>query len=466
MTAQSTTPLLAGAAQVDITPQGPVHLSGDVGRYRPARFIAEPLFARAIVLESAGRRLCLLTLDVTIVTAPWTARIRAAARDQFGLDPDALMVHATQTHSAPSIGHFMVDEDFPPFAPELEWVRGGNDAYSAFAADRAVEAIGQAIAALEPVEIGCGSGIEGRMAHNRRAVMRDGTVSMPGRTWPEPLGPAGIRYIEGPIDPEVGVICLRGKSLRIPTLIANHTCHPVHVFPRQIVSPDWPGALADELRATYGEGCVPIITNGACGNINPWPPFDPDYVEDHRRMGRVLAETVTKVTEGLSFTDHATLDWRVNRVELPLRELSAEELSWATGIIEANPQPPWSDESHTGVDYDWTVAASIYSVELARRRKPFLDYEIQALRIGDAAIVGLPGEPFVEGQLAIKLASPTYPTYIAHCTSHYVGYIPTRDALTRGGHEVNTRFWAKLMPDALDTIIAEAGETLGEVSGG
>ena len=290
-----------------------------------------------------------------------------------------------------------------------------------------------------------------------------------------PLGPTGIRYIEGPMDHEVGVICLRGKSLRVPALIANYTCHPVHVFPRQVISPDWPGALADELRATFGatfratfgatfgESCVPVVTNGACGNINPWPPFDPDYVEDHRRMGRVLAGVVARVTEGLVFTDRATLDWRVRRVELPLRELSPEELSWAESVLGSNPHPNWTDDSHSGVDYDWTVAASMYSVELARRRKPTLDYEIQVLRIGDAAIVGLPGEPFVEGQLAIKLASPAYPTYIAHCTSHYVGYIPTRAALTRGGHEVNTRYWAKLMPDALDMIVAAAGETLREV---
>jgi len=54
---------------------------------------------------------------------------------------------------------------------------------------------------------------------------------------------------------------------------------------------DWPGALADERRAFYGQGCVPLILNGACGNINPWDPFNPDYKEDHYRMGCILAET-------------------------------------------------------------------------------------------------------------------------------------------------------------------------------
>ena len=108
-------------------------------------------------------------------------------------------------------------------------------------------------------------------------------------------------------------------------------------------------------------------------------------------------------------------------------------------------------------------AASILSVHLLKQRSPELDYEIQVFRVGKTAFVGLPGEPFVEGQLQIKMASPTYPTYVAHCVSHYVGYLPTRDASQRGGHEVETRFWAKLEPDALETVVDNAVELLHEV---
>jgi hypothetical protein len=459
----SATGLRAGAAQVDITPQAGVHLAGDVGSYRPAKLVGEPIFAKALVLESGGRKLCLVTLDVTIVTAPYTAMIRQGAADRFGLEPDAVMVHATQTHSAPSLGHFMVDEEFPAFPPEFEWVRGGSDEYSAWAAERAVQALGQALGALEPVQIGAASGIEGRFAHNRRAVGRDGRVGMPGPKWQEPLGPTWIRYIEGPIDPEVGVVCLRGESLRVPALLAHYTCHPVHVFPKPIVSPDWPGALSDELRATHGEGCVPLILNGACGNINPWPPFDPEYVEDHRRMGRALAETVEKVLQTLTFTDEAAVDWRVRHLKIPLRDVPPAELEWARKVLDESPLPAWTDDTRTRVSHDWMAAASIWSVELMRRRDASLDYEVQVLRIGDVAIVGLPGEPFVEGQLQIKLASPTVPTYIAHCTSHYVGYVPTREALPRGGHEASTRFWAKLVPEALDMIVEAATQELTEL---
>lgn len=454
--------LHAGAAQVDITPQAGVHLAGAVGMHRPARLVLDPLYATALVLEAGGRKLCFLALDVTIITEDYTALIRQRAAEETGIEPDALMVHATQTHSAPPLGHFMVDPDFLDLPPELEWIRGGDEAYSDQAAECAVEAICRANDALQPVQIGVASGIEGRFAFNRRAVTRDGTIRMPGG-WEEPLGPTWLRYLEGPIDPELGVLCLRTDSLDIVSVLANYTCHPVHAYPKRAVSSDWPGALVAELRQAYGADCVPIVLNGACGNINPWPPFDPDYVRDHRRMGRALAEVVGKVIETLEFTDRAALDWRVRHLPIPIRELEPEELAWAQAILEEHPEPQWADEERVQVDRDWMAAASVYSVHLMRQRSETLDYEIQVLRVGDTAFVGLPGEPFVELGLAIKLASPTYPTYIAHCTSHYVGYIPFAEALERGGHEAQTRYWAKLVPEAFDMIVAAANELLDKM---
>jgi len=371
------------------------------------------------------------------------------------------MVHATQTHSAPALGRFMVDPDFADIPPEHEWVAGDEEAYSTWAAERAVEAIGRALEALEPVQIGMGSGIEGRLAFNRRAVLRDGTVGMPGPIWPGgPLGPHWIRYMEGPMDPELGVICLRNAALRVVALVLHYTCHPVHVFPKPIVSADWPGAWAAEMQQLYGADCVPLVINGACGNINPWPPFDPGYVEDHRRMGRLLAENAEGVLESLTFSADADLDHCRRIAKLPLRELGSEELRRAEALLTEHPTPRFADEARATVDPAWMAAASVYSVHLMRQRSPHLEYEIQAFRLGPAAIVGLPGEPFVEAGLQIKLASPAYPTYIAHCCTEYVGYIPTPEALQRGGHEATTRYWAKLAPEAFALIVAEAGEAL------
>ena len=47
--------LLAGAAQVDITPKMGTHLEGDLGRSRPAEILVDPLFAKALnICASSG----------------------------------------------------------------------------------------------------------------------------------------------------------------------------------------------------------------------------------------------------------------------------------------------------------------------------------------------------------------------------------------------------------------------------
>ncbi len=102
------------------------------------------------------------------------------------------------------------------------------------------------------------------------------------------------------------------------------------------------------------------------------------------------------------------------------------------------------------------------SVEYARKRGNFI-YEIQVFRIGECAIVGLPGELFVEGHLEIKVHSPAKYTFFAHATNQYVGYIPTEKALKRGGHEAKFGYWSKLAPEAFDTIVENTKYLLKEL---
>ena len=426
---------------------------------RPAKLADESLNAKVLVLACGGRKLCFVALDVTIVVRRYTMQIRKAASEEFGFDPEAVMVHATQTHSAPPLGGFMMDEDFQ-LEPEYAWLGGGTEHYDAFVVEKVVEAIRQAHSALRPVEMGVGSGIEGRVAFNRRAVLRDGSVRLTKRQWVDALGPVDIRYLEGPMDPELGVVCFRTDGLSVPAIVVSYTCHPVHVFPSLAVSADWPGALSQELRRARGEGCVPLVLNGACGDINPWPPYDPDYVVDHKRMGRMLAETAEKVLETLAFKEAEDLDWAVKHLKIPFREVDSDEFDAARRLLEAHPEPMWADAQRTVVKREWMLAAGLYGLCLQKQREQELDYEIQAFRVGETAFVGLPGEPFVEGQLRIKLASPATSTYVVHCTTQYVGYLPTREAILRGGHEARTSWWSKLAPEALDRVVDGALGTL------
>ncbi|MGH2458418.1 MAG: hypothetical protein ACRDIY_06070, partial [Chloroflexota bacterium] len=396
-----------------------------------------------------------------IITDQHVRQIRGFVAEKFGLDPDAVLVHAVQNHTGPAIGHFMLRDEEYAIPSEWSWVRGGDDRYDPYALERIFRCLEDAHANLRPVQLGASSGIEGRVAFNRRMVMRNGAVSMPGGG--SRMDPAS-RYLEGPIDPELGVVCLRENTLQFAAMLLSYTCHPVNVFPRPIISADWPGALASELRRTYGEQCVPLVLNGACGNVNPWDPYDPDYQRDHQRMGAILAATARKVVDTLVFSDDVALDWRSEHLQLPLRRPDPSELAESRALLQAHPLPHWTDEAHRQVAPAWVYAKALDEHQALIERATGWDYEIQVLRIGPVALVGLPGEPFVEGGLRIKLASPTFPTYIVHNTN-YAAYLPTREAFQRGGYETKTGLISKFAPEALDLVVDAAGRILGDLFG-
>ena len=56
--------------------------------------------------------------------------------------------------------------------------------------------------------------------------------------------------------------------------------------------------------------------------------------------------------------------------------------------------------------------------------------------MGEAALVGLGGEMFVEFQMMIKERSPFRHTYVASYTNDYAGYVATRRAFVGGSYEV------------------------------
>ena len=60
------------------------------------------------------------------------------------------------------------------------------------------------------------------------------------------------------------------------------------------------------------------------------------------------------------------------------------------------------------------------------------------MRIGDAVLVALPGEVFLEIGLAIKQqAGPEHVFVVAYSNNCEIGYIPTAAAFPEGGYEVD-----------------------------
>jgi len=129
------------------------------------------------------------------------------------------------------------------------------------------------------------------------------------------------------------------------------------------------------------------------------------------------------------------------------------------------------DEKWAGASYGWRQlldgavewAERVVALSEADASGATVPYEVQAVRIGDFAIVALDGEVFVEYALALRQDSPFAWTAVAAYSNGNVGYVPTAAAFGRGGYEVDTaiRYYGtlRLLPDC-ERLILETARTL------
>lgn len=452
--------LHVGVAEMTINPFLGMQIDGNIGAYRPAQVVLNDLHARAVVFQKGEKRFLLLSMELLAVTEEWTEAIRDFAADELGFERDAVAVHVVQNHSAPSMGHIMLS-DRHEAARKYPWIRGSDPGYAPLVMELIKPMIRRAAESVEPVRMIFGSALESRLAFNRRIAMRDGTSEMglAGR-------PEEALYREGPSDPEVGVAAFTNDYLHTVAVLLHHTCHPVHWHPHHAVHSDWPGAWAREVRERILPGTTPLVLNGCCGNVHHRDALNPHREDTPERMGRLLADAVEEVLNGpYRREDDPALDYRTARFGIPFRDFPEGTFEAAHELLEEHPEPMWTDEDHTRFEWDWHFAASLVDLEHVMREQEEFSYEIQALRLGDLAIVILPGEPFVEAQLEIKQRSPAHRTFLAHMSNRYVGYIPTPEAIRRGGYETRPSSASKLAPEALRTITDRSVELLEDMYG-
>ena len=103
-----------------------------------------------------------------------------------------------------------------------------------------------------------------------------------------------------------------------------------------------------------------------------------------------------------------------------------------------------------------------------RRAIKTVPLEIQVVRLGDALLVGVPGELFSSLGLGIKAAAAPLRALVVSCANGDIGYIAGRDEYALGGYEIEEayRYYdyaAALDPDAEDLILASAARLMRSV---
>lgn len=407
--------LKAGVGRANLTPYVGMVLSGFGGRDHGAEGVHDELWAKALVLESSDCRLGLVACDLIGLTPASVRIIRERAAQDTGLAPENILVAATHTHSGPAMGCLRL------LGQDPEWV--------AVAERKIAGALSEAARNMTEAQIGLGMG-EVRIGINRRERTAEGTLR---------LG----RNPEGPLDPTVGVLRVDTLSGRPLATLIHHACHPVVLGgTNYLLSADFPGVAV-----SFVEQAVPGVTalflNGCAGDINSEPVGG--TFADARRLGVRLGAEAVKTFTRVELVSSARLGSVTEWTEAPVKPLppvdevqallEQRRQALAAEVSAGRLSPEKRDTDHL---LGW--AQDVLSEWNKPARPRVRRLEVQAVRLGEVALVTTPGETFTELGAAIRAASPFTRTLVCGYTNGNVGYLPTDAAFEEGGYEIDSAY--------------------------
>ena len=434
-----------GLAAVDITPQPGLPLMGNFRTDYAARGVHDPLWSRAVVFaDEQGEKAGLLAVDICMLDRQNVAFLREVIGSECDIRPQNVLVHATHTHSAlATSGKLGLAVEIAPHASAIE-------AFLRKAAAAVVLANGR----LEDATFEVGYASEDRVSFNRRLQRRDGTTQMNWEALEPGFDPGQVVGAWGPIDPEM--VCLTVRREQQPTAaLVNFGLHPaILAGDNWLYSADYPGYLRDALSQSRGNDSPCLFLNGCCGDVNHVDYRDPNQGRGYEMAQHVGSLLAAKARQAIDTSEPLSADClRVSRdrVELERLKISPSEREWCDQVLEqAREHPPQNQ-----VDGLPDVYFAKLRLQMAQVQDQPDHAEVMAIRIGDAAIIGLPGEAFCQLGLDIKRRSPARHTLVAGLCNDAIGYLPTREAFQQGGYEttVGSTFFE---PGAAERLVEAA----------
>ncbi len=388
----------AAVARADITPPLNYLMWGYSDRKGGAASVFDPLYARILVLDDGSNRVALVTLDLgRTFGPPFMDSLRGTVKKSAGVQQVFFM--ASHTHSGP-----VIDDKYPEGkVPQWE-----NEAQ-----DKITKAIEEASRRLVPARIGVGYG-ETLIGHNRRYLQPDGSVKMLWRN--------ATKSPTHPVDPTLGVIRVDQTSGKPMAILVNYACHPV-VFGQDHLrySADYPGAMAAYVEAHFEKALICFFLQGGAGDINPYFDKTP-LAEDAERLmketGEQLGKEVVSVAREITTLapEKPSLKWSLDMMNFDLR--------WdASQVIPALEKRV--DERVAGY-YRRSLVSPI-------------PCPVMTLLINDQlALMGMPGEPFVEFAIDFRSRAPVPDAFFLGYANGYYGYFPTIRAAVEGGYGANS----------------------------
>ena len=391
--------LRVGAAAVNLEADDSMVIAGGIGPGKATGQEGE-LRVTAVVVEKPGQgKFVIAAVDVLFLTRDFVDRALAEVERATGIPPAHVLINATHTHHAPSVTvvhGYGVDE---VFRKRVE--------------DGIVTAITQANAKLAD---GCRFffhlGEEKTVGANSRLLLKDNQVY-----WVGPMTDA-VRPT-GPFDPELPVLAFKGPQDKLRALVYNHSTHTIGTVKGAVRSPSFYGLAAQDLERELGATvCFLEGASGSTHNITPVPAaMAVVRMKDAIRAALSQArerpvDRIVSVKRPFKFTvrrfDEATEEQKVMRYVSRYAPAHVEHIAPVFREMRKQLAPLQGQERET-----W----------------------LQAMVIGDVALVGVPAEYFTSLGVDIKKRSPFEHTYVAELANDWIGYLPDRQGHEMGGYQ-------------------------------
>ncbi|AEL28133.1 hypothetical protein [Cyclobacterium marinum] len=399
------------------------------------------LRAKGVVLQGAGLPIVLCAIDWLAIGNEGMDDFKRALAAAVGSIPERIAVNALHQHDAPRFDsgaeQILLEAGLDPAKINPSQYDG---TFPREALRNLTVAVKSSLNETQPVtHLGLGKGTVDKVASNRNIYGPDGKVRV---TRMSTTRDAKIRAEpEGVIDPELSLVSFWNEDQPI-AIFSYYATHPQSYYRTGIPNPDFVG-VARFFRQLAVPDALHVHFNGAGGNIAAGKYNDGSH-ENRLIFAQRLAagmEEAWEATKKEPITS-ANVSWTVEKVALPPAPYlfnMQEKLKESNELLIEN--------SGIARKMAWL-----------RRTQEGKTIDLKCLSLNNARLLHMPGELFVEYQLAAKAARPDLYVAMAAYGDLGMGYIGTTLAYEKGGYEVSQRV-SNVAPE-VEGVLMKAIENL------
>lgn len=413
ITISDTTQLRLSTFDIDVTPTTGSWLAYDkmINRWDLG------LRAKGIILTGSGKPIVLCAIDWEEISNGGMDEFKTAISKAAGTTQDRVSVHVLHQHDAPL---------YDPDAEKILIKAGVDISSTGYNGTFARTIISKLSACVKEslhktfvvTHIGLGTAEVKQVASNRHIFGTDGRVR--ANRFSAASDGALRNEPEGLIDPLLSSVSFWNNDTALAVLTFYAT-HPQSYYRTGIPNPDFPG-IARFFRQLAVPDALHIHFNGAGGNIAAGK-----YNDGSHENRLILAE---RMSAGMKQAWESTLKYPVTAIDV----------EWNTEKVSV---PPANYLYKLKKDFLVNNAVVIKDNSLAQkiawltRIESGKKLDVACLKIKNARLLYLPGELFIEYQLAAKAARPDLFIAMAAYGNMGMEYIGTAKSYSQGGYEVS-----------------------------